>query len=135
MNFAFRQIRYFVAVADSFSVSRAAAELGSEIFPRGVICRRAERVGAPLVAHPLVRMVSLTGDIATGQKILQSSARTMKRTQLELGVTIFDDADLEAVVAGIRTFGFYNAGQDCTAACRIYAGAKIYDRLVADLSS
>ena len=47
---------------------------------------------------------------------------------------MFDDADLEAVVAGVRTFGFYNAGQDCTAACRLYAGAKIYDRLVADLS-
>jgi aminobutyraldehyde dehydrogenase len=46
---------------------------------------------------------------------------------------VFDDADLDAVVAGVRTFGFYNAGQDCTAACRLYAGAKIYDRLVADL--
>ena len=48
---------------------------------------------------------------------------------------VFDDADLEAVVAGVRTFGYYNAGQDCTAACRIYAGAKVYDRLVADLSA
>ena len=48
---------------------------------------------------------------------------------------VFDDADLEAVVAGVRTFGFYNAGQDCTAACRVYAGAKIYDRLVADLAA
>lgn len=114
------------------------AELASEIFPRGVInviCGRGESVGAPLVEHPLVRMVSLTGDIATGQKILQSAARTMKRTHLELGgkapVIIFDDADLEAVVAGIRTFGFYNAGQDCTAACRIYAQGKIYDKFVA----
>lgn len=64
------------------------AELASEIFPRGVInviCGRGESVGAPLVEHPLVRMVSLTGDIATGQKILQSAARTMKRTHLELG--------------------------------------------------
>jgi aminobutyraldehyde dehydrogenase len=49
-------------------------------------------------------------------------------------VVVFDDADLSAVVEGIRTFGFYNAGQDCTAACRIYAGSKIYERLVADLS-
>src|SRR5439155_26202 len=48
---------------------------------------------------------------------------------------VFDDADLSAVVAGIRMAGFYNAGQDCTAACRIYAGAKIYDRLVADLGA
>ncbi len=117
------------------------AELASEIFPRGVInviCGRGESVGAPLVEHPLVRMVSLTGDIATGQKILQSAARTMKRTHLELGgkapVIIFDDADLKAVVAGIRTFGFYNAGQDCTAACRIYAQGKIYDKFVAAMT-
>lgn len=117
------------------------AELASELFPRGVInivCGRGESVGAPLVEHPLVRMVSLTGDIATGQKILQSAARTMKRTHLELGgkapVIIFDDADLEAVVAGIRTFGFYNAGQDCTAACRIYAQGKIYDKFVAAMT-
>lgn len=117
------------------------AELASEIFPRGVInviCGRGESVGAPLVEHPLVRMVSLTGDIATGQKILQSAVRTMKRTHLELGgkapVIIFDDADLEAVVAGIRTFGFYNAGQDCTAACRIYAQGKIYDKFVAAMT-
>ena len=60
-------------------------------------------------------------------------------THLELGgnapVIVFDDADLEAVVTGVRTFGFYNAGQDCTAACRIYAGPKIYERLVAELTS
>jgi aminobutyraldehyde dehydrogenase len=117
------------------------AELASEIFPRGVInviCGRGESVGAPLVEHPLVRMVSLTGDIATGQKILQSAARTMKRTHLELGgkapVIVFDDADLDAVVAGIRTFGFYNAGQDCTAACRIYVQNKLHDKFVAALT-
>jgi hypothetical protein len=50
-------------------------------------------------------------------------------------VIVFDDADLEQVVAGLRTFGYYNAGQDCTAACRVYAGPKIYEKLVADLSS
>ena len=63
----------------------------------------------------------------------------MKRTHLELGgkapVIVFDDADLDAVVEGVRVFGYYNAGQDCTAACRIYAGGKIYDKLVADLSA
>jgi aminobutyraldehyde dehydrogenase len=48
---------------------------------------------------------------------------------------VLDDADIKAVVAGLRAFGYYNAGQDCTAACRIYAGPKIYDNLVADLSS
>src|ERR1700688_1757713 len=113
----------------------------AELFPKGVvniICGRGETVGAPLVSHPRVRMVSLTGDVATGQKILKQAAGNLKRTHLELGgkapVIVFDDADLDAVVAGVRTFGFYNAGQDCTAACRVDAGAKIYDKLVADLS-
>jgi len=118
------------------------AEDMAEIFPKGVvnvICGRGESVGAPLVSHPRVRMVSLTGDVSTGQKILNAAAANLKRTHLELGgkapVIVFDDADLEAVVSGVRTFGFYNAGQDCTAACRVYAGAKIYDRLVADLGA
>ncbi len=113
----------------------------AELFPKGVvniICGRGETVGAPLVSHPRVRMVSLTGDVSTGQKILAAAAGNLKRTHLELGgkapVIVFDDADLDAVVAGVRTFGFYNAGQDCTAACRVYAGAKIYDKLVAGLS-
>ena len=118
------------------------AEALAEIFPKGVVnivCGRGESVGAPLVSHPRVRMVSLTGDVSTGQKILSAAAGSLKRTHLELGgkapVIVFDDADLEAVVSGVRTFGFYNAGQDCTAACRVYAGAKIYERLVADLGS
>jgi aminobutyraldehyde dehydrogenase len=84
-------------------------------------------------------MISLTGDVSTGQKILDAAARGLKRTHLELGgkapVIVFDDADLPSVVEGIRTFGFYNAGQDCTAACRLYAGPKIYEKLVADLSA
>jgi len=118
------------------------AELLAELLPKGVVnivCGRGETVGAPLVSHPRVRMVSITGDVSTGQKILSAAAGNLKRTHLELGgkapVIVFDDADLEAVVAGVRTFGFYNAGQDCTAACRLYAGAKIYDRLVADLGA
>jgi aminobutyraldehyde dehydrogenase len=118
------------------------AEALAEIFPAGVvnvITGRGETVGAPLVGHPRVRMVSLTGDVSTGEKILKAASKGIKRTHLELGgkapVIVFDDADLESVVSGVRTFGFYNAGQDCTAACRLYAGAKIFDRLVADLSS
>ncbi len=118
------------------------AETLMELFPKGVvniICGRGESIGAPLVSHPRVRMVSITGDVSTGQKILALAAGNLKRTHLELGgkapVIVFDDADLEAVVSGVRTFGFYNAGQDCTAACRIYAGGKIYERLVADLSA
>src|SRR3546814_20817836 len=82
-------------------------------------------------------MISLTGDIATGRKVLAAAARSVKRTHLELGgkapVIVFDDADVDAVVQGVRTFGYYNAGQDCTAACRIYASSKVYDDLVADL--
>lgn len=118
------------------------AELAADLFPKGVfnvITGRGESVGAPLVEHPHVRMVSLTGDIATGQKVLQAAAKTLKRTHLELGgkapVIVYDDADLELVVEGLRLFGYYNAGQDCTAACRIYAGPKIHDKLVADLAS
>ncbi len=118
------------------------AETLAELLPAGVvnvICGRGEPVGRTLVSHPRVRMVSLTGDVSTGQKVLAAAAGNLKRTHLELGgkapVLVFDDADLESVIAGIRTFGYYNAGQDCTAACRLYAGAGIHDRLVADLTS
>ena len=96
-------------------------------------------MGAPLVSHDLVRMVSLTGSVGTGKAIIKSAADSVKRLHMELGgkapVIVFDDADLDDVIAGIRTFGFYNAGQDCTAACRIYAGKKVYDNFVADLAS
>ncbi|MGH7324160.1 MAG: gamma-aminobutyraldehyde dehydrogenase [Candidatus Rokuibacteriota bacterium] len=118
------------------------AELLVELFPRGVVnvvAGRGDTVGSPLINHPGVRMISLTGSIPTGQKVLQAASRDLKRTHLELGgkapVLVFDDADLEAVVAGVRMAGFYNAGQDCTAACRVYASARIHDRLVADLGA
>jgi len=115
--------------------------LAADVLPRGVlkvVCGRGPSVGQPLVEHAQVRMVLLTGDASTGRKILQAAAGTLKRTHLELGgkapVIVFDDADLEAVVPGVRTFGYYNAGHDSTTACRIYAGAKIYERLVAELT-
>jgi aminobutyraldehyde dehydrogenase len=118
------------------------AQLAAEIFPKGVfnvVCGRGASVGQPLVEHPKVAMVSLTGDVATGRKILQAASGSLKRTHLELGgkapVIVFDDADIGAVVDGLRVFGYYNAGQDCTAACRVYAGAKVHDKLVAELSS
>lgn len=118
------------------------AEIMAELFPGGVwnlVLGRGENVGAPLVSHPGVHMTSLTGDIATGRKVLEAATGTLKRTHLELGgkapVIVFDDADIDAVVEGVKTFGYYNAGQDCTAACRIYAGAKVYDKLAADLAS
>jgi len=118
------------------------AKLLADVLPEGVInviLGRGESVGNALINHPKISMVSITGDVATGKKVLQAAAKTVKRTHLELGgkapVIVFDDADIDAVVAGIRTFGYYNAGQDCTAACRIYADAKVYDNFVADLTS
>ena len=117
-------------------------ELIADIVPAGVInivFGRGQTVGEPLVKSPEVRMISLTGSIATGQKMLEVAARTLKRTHLELGgkapVIIFDDADIQSAVEGIRTFGYYNAGQDCTAACRIYVQDNAYENFVADLSS
>jgi aminobutyraldehyde dehydrogenase len=114
----------------------------AELFPPGVVnvvSGRGNTVGTPLIGHPGVRMISLTGSIATGQTVLRAAAQDLKRTHLELGgkapVIVFDDADLDAVVAGVRMAGFYNAGQDCTAACRVYAAAGIHDRLVADLAA
>jgi len=118
------------------------ARLLANILPEGVVnvmLGRGDTVGNTLINHPKIGMVSITGDIATGKKVLQAAAKTVKRTHLELGgkapVIVYDDADLEAVVNGIRTFGYYNAGQDCTAACRIYAQDGIYEKLVADLTS
>ena len=118
------------------------ATIFAELFPPGVVNivhGRGNTVGAPLVAQPEVAMISLTGSIASGEKVLSAAVNGTKRTHLELGgkapVIVFDDADLESVVGGVRTFGFYNAGQDCTAACRIYAGPKIHDKLVAELSA
>ena len=118
------------------------AKVIAGIFPEGVanvVTGRGATTGHALISHPKIAMVSLTGSIDTGKKVLQAASVTIKRTHLELGgkapVIVFDDADLASVVSGIKAFGYYNAGQDCTAACRIYAGKKIYDNLVADLSS
>ncbi|MGB6603650.1 MAG: gamma-aminobutyraldehyde dehydrogenase [Steroidobacteraceae bacterium] len=118
------------------------AALFAELLPPGVVnlvCGRGEPVGTALTGHPRVRMVSLTGSIATGQKVLAAAAGNLKRTHLELGgkapVIVFDDADVPELIAGVRTFGFYNAGQDCTAACRLYVAEPLYERVVADLTS
>ncbi len=118
------------------------AKVLADILPEGVVnvvLGRGETVGNALINHPKINMVSITGDVATGKKVLAAAAKSVKRTHLELGgkapVIVYDDADLEAVVNGIRAFGYYNAGQDCTAACRIYAEKGIYDKFVAELSS
>lgn len=120
----------------------AFAGILSDILPEGVvnvIVGQGGSVGNALINHNGVDMISITGDVATGKKVLQAASKTVKRTHLELGgkapVIVYDDADLSAVVEGLKAFGYYNAGQDCTAACRIYAQAGIHDRLVADLSS
>lgn len=118
------------------------AKILAEELPEGVVnvvTGRGQTAGSYLINHPHVDMISLTGDVATGKKMLDAAAKTVKRTHLELGgkapVIVFDDADIAEVVEGLRAFGYYNAGQDCTAACRIYAGKKVYDKLVADLTS
>jgi aminobutyraldehyde dehydrogenase len=117
-------------------------ELAADLLPEGVlnvVHGRGATTGEALINHPKVAMLSLTGSIATGHKVLEAASKSLKRTHLELGgkapVIVFDDADIGAVVEGVRMFGYYNAGQDCTAACRIYAGGKVYEKLVADLSS
>ena len=116
------------------------AEIASDLFPPGVfnvVTGPGSVTGAALVKHPLVDMVSLTGDVGTGQEIARAASDSLKKVHLELGgkapVIVFEDADPEAVIAGIRFAGYYNSGQDCTAACRVIAGGAIYDDLLADL--
>ncbi|WP_047286495.1 gamma-aminobutyraldehyde dehydrogenase [Pseudomonas protegens] len=115
-------------------------ELIADILPAGVVNivhGRGASVGEPLTSHPQVRMVSLTGSIRTGSRIIESTADSVKRMHMELGgkapVLIFEDADIDAAVEGISAFGFYNAGQDCTAACRIYVQKTVYAQFVRKL--
>ncbi len=105
------------------------AEITADILPPGVlnvVTGDGEHAGAALVYHPDVAMVSLTGDVATGQAIARAAADSLKRVHLELGgkapVIVFDDADVEALVATLTETGYYNSGQDCTAPCRVIAG-------------
>ncbi len=116
------------------------AELAADIFPPGVfnvITGDGEPVGAGIVRHAGVAMVSLTGDVATGKEVAKAASQTLKRVHLELGgkapVVVFDDADLEKVVEWIKIGGYFNAGQDCTAATRVIAGPHIEDKLLAEL--
>jgi 1-pyrroline dehydrogenase len=117
------------------------AEIAAEILPPGVlnvITGMGATIGDPLVAHPKVGMVSVTGDTDTGKHIARTAAQHVKRLHLELGgkapVIVFDDADLDAVAEAIKLWGYWNAGQDCTAATRVIAGPRIYDRFVAEVS-
>lgn len=123
-----------------FSLLRL-AELAADLLPPGVlnvVTGDGPAVGDPLVRHPLVRMSSLTGSVATGRALLQASAATnLKRLHLELGgkapVLVFADADVDLTVEKIMEGAFCNSGQDCMAASRIYAHASVHDELVAGL--
>src|SRR5947207_12299263 len=110
------------------------AELAANSFPPGVfnvITGDGEPVGAGIVRHPGVALASLTGDVATGKEVARAASQTLKRVHLELGgkapVIVFDDADMEQVVEWIKIGGYFNSGQDCTAASRVIAGPRIYD--------
>jgi 1-pyrroline dehydrogenase len=112
----------------------------AEILPPGVInvvTGDGVPVGEALVKHPDVRLISLTGDVETGKIIARTAAANVKRVHLELGgkapVLVFDDADPAAVAEGIKVAGYWNSGQDCTAASRVVAGPKIYDKLLEEL--
>jgi betaine-aldehyde dehydrogenase len=116
------------------------AEWCGELLPPGVfnaIGGHGEPAGAELVTHPDIDMVCLTGSPATGKWIAKAAADTLKRVHLELGgkapVVIFDDADIEAAMETIAGTGYYNAGQDCTAGCRVLAAADVYDDVVGGL--
>jgi len=118
------------------------AELAADILPPGVlnvVCGQGETAGVALVEHPDVAMVSITGSVGAGKAVARAASDTVKRVHLELGgkapVVVFDDADLEALVANLTETGYYNSGQDCTAPCRVIAGPRIHDDLVAQLAS
>ncbi|MBX5440744.1 MAG: aminobutyraldehyde dehydrogenase [Solirubrobacteraceae bacterium] len=113
------------------------AELAADLLPPGtlnVVTGHGDPVGTSIVTHPQVRMVSLTGSVGTGKAIARAAADTLARVHLELGgkapVVVLDDADVDAVVANLRVSSFFNAGQDCTAACRVIATPKVHDRLL-----
>lgn len=116
------------------------AELSAEVFPPGVlnVVNGGDEVGQAIVKDPRIAMVSLTGSVETGKWIARNAADTLKRVHLELGgnapVIIFDDVDLDVVLPKIAAVGYYNAGQDCTAASRVIAPARIYDDVVSGLA-
>ncbi len=117
------------------------AELAADILPAGVlnvVMGPGEPTGQALIEHPDVDMISLTGSLATGKHVARTAADSLKRVHLELGgkapVIVFDDVDLDSAMETIAGTGYYNAGQDCTAATRVLAGEKVYDDVVAGLA-
>ena len=117
------------------------AEVAAEFFPPGVfnvVCGNNREMSAALLENPIARMVSVTGSVRAGQEIARSAAGDLKKVHLELGgkapVVVFDDADLESTAEGIAMAGYFNAGQDCTAATRVLASAAIHDDLISALT-
>ncbi len=117
------------------------AQLAAEILPKGalnVISGPGEPTGQALISHPEVDMVSLTGSVQTGKHIARSAADSLKRVHLELGgkapVVVFDDVSMESALETIAGTGYYNAGQDCTAATRVLAHGSVYDDVVSGLA-
>jgi betaine-aldehyde dehydrogenase len=116
------------------------AELAADILPPGVlnvVCGDRD-TGRALVEHPTPQLVAITGSVRAGMQVAESAARSVKRVHLELGgkapVVVFDDADLEAAAEAIAVAGYFNAGQDCTAATRVLAAPGIHDDFVAALT-
>jgi betaine-aldehyde dehydrogenase len=116
------------------------AELMAEHLPPGVfnVVMGTRDTGRALVAHKTPRMVSITGSVRAGIEVAQAAAADLKKVHLELGgkapVVVFDDADVEAAAEGIAMAGYFNAGQDCTAATRVLAGKKIHNDFVEALA-
>jgi 1-pyrroline dehydrogenase len=112
------------------------AEIAADVFPAGVfnVIAGGKETGATLVSHPLVEMISLTGSVGTGKAIAKAASDSLKRVHLELGgkapVVVLDDADLDKVAESLKVGSFWNAGQDCTAACRVITGPGIHDAAV-----
>lgn len=119
----------------------AFGEILGEVLPAGVVnvlSGAGGDIGDALVGHPKVRMVSITGDTATGKRVAKIAADSVKRLHLELGgkapVIVFDDADLDLAAETLKSAGYWNSGQDCTAATRVLAGPAVYDAFVEKLS-
>jgi betaine-aldehyde dehydrogenase len=116
------------------------AELAADIFPKGVlnIVAGGNETGQTIVGHDDVDMVSLTGSVESGKSVARVASDTLKRVHLELGgkapVVVFDDVDLATALETIAGTGYYNAGQDCTAATRVLAGGKVFDDVVNGLA-
>ena len=117
------------------------AELAADVLPMGVlnvVMGPGRPTGQALLEHPDVDMISLTGSVGTGKHVARTAAETLKRVHLELGgkapVIVFDDVDMDSAMETIAATGYYNAGQDCTAATRVLAGPKVYDDVVNGLA-